>query len=261
MAEPGITGDFTRMGHAMGRSIIFVYGIAAYVIFLATFLYSIGFVGNILVPKSIDSGVQGPVGVSVAINLALLSIFALQHSVMARPAFKRVWTKIIPKAAERSTYIWMTCAALILIFVFWQPLPTPIWSAAGTFAGTALSALFWVGWLVVLASTFMIDHFDLFGLKQIYANLRTRVATQPEFMKTGLYRLVRHPIMTGFLIAFWATPIMTVGHLLFAVVTTGYIVIAVRHLEETDLIAEIGDDYLAYRRDVPAFVPGFRWGR
>ena len=154
----------------MGRSITFIYGVAAYVIFLVTFLYSIGFVGNIVVPKSIDSGLQGPIVGSLIINLALLCVFALQHSIMARPAFKRIWTKIIPKAAERSTYILMTCAALILIFVFWQPLTTPIWDVSNTIFGTALIALFWVGWLVVLASTFMIDHFDLFGLKQIYAN-------------------------------------------------------------------------------------------
>ena len=245
----------------MGRSFIFVYGIAAYVVFLGTFLYSIGFVGNVLVPKSIDSGVPSPLGVTIAINLALLSIFALHHSIMARPAFKRIWTKIMPKAAERSTYILMTSAALILIFVFWHPVPTPIWNVSNTITGTALSALFWLGWVVVLSSTFMIDHFDLFGLKQIYANLRTRRATRPGFIKVGLYRLVRHPIMSGFLIAFWAAPIMTVGHLLFAVVTTGYIVIAVLHLEERDLITEMGDDYRAYRRDVPAFVPSFGRGR
>lgn len=245
----------------MCRSITFIYGVAAYAIFLVTFLYSIGFVGNLLVPKSIDSGMQGPTVVSIVINLALLSVFALQHSIMARPAFKRVWTKIIPVAAERSTYILMTCVALILIFVFWQPLPMPIWDVSNSIVGTALISLFWVGWLVVLASTFMIDHFDLFGLKQIYANLRTRKVTQTGFIKVGLYRLVRHPIMTGFLIAFWAAPVMTVGHLLFAVVTTGYIVIAVLHLEEKDLIAEMGDDYVAYRRDVPAFVPSFGRGR
>ena len=217
----------------MGRSITFIYGVAAYVIFLVTFLYSIGFVGNIVVPKSIDSGLQGPIVGSLIINLALLCVFALQHSIMARPAFKRIWTKIIPKAAERSTYILMTCAALILIFVFWQPLTTPIWDVSNTIFGTALIALFWVGWLVVLASTFMIDHFDLFGLKQIYANLNKRHAPQPGFIKVGLYRLVRHPIMTGFLIAFWAAPTMTAGHLLFALVTTGYIVIAVLHGELT----------------------------
>ena len=207
----------------MGRSITFLYGIAAYVIFLATFVYSIGFVGNILVPKSIDSGAEGPFAPSIAINITLLSIFALQHSIMARPGFKRAWTKIIPKAAERSTYILMTCVAMVLIFVFWQPLPTPVWDISGTVPGTALWALFWAGWLVVLASTFMIDHLDLFGLRQIYANLRTRTATQPGFLKVGLYRLVRHPIMTGFLIAFWAAPVMSVGHLVFAAVTTGCI--------------------------------------
>lgn len=245
----------------MGRSITFIYGVAAYVIFLLTFLYSIGFVGNILVPKSIDSGVQGPVATSLMINLALLSVFALQHSIMARPAFKRIWTKVIPKAAERSTYILMTCAALILIYVFWQPLPTPIWDVSDTIAKAALIALFWVGWLVVLTSTFMIDHFDLLDLKQIYANLKNRDPAQPRFIKVGLYRWVRHPIMTGFLIAFWAAPTMSVGHLLCALVTTGYIVIAVLHLEENDLIAEIGDDYRTYQREVPAFIPGLGRGR
>jgi protein-S-isoprenylcysteine O-methyltransferase Ste14 len=245
----------------MGRSITFIYGVAVYVIFLVTFLYSIGFVGNVLVPKSIDSGVRGPIVASLVINLALLSVFALQHSIMARPAFKRIWTRVIPKAAERSTYILMTCVALILIFVFWQPLPAPVWDVSNTVIGTALTALFWIGWLIVLASTFMIDHFDLFGLKQIYANLKKREATQLGFIKIGLYRLVRHPIMTGFLIAFWAAPTMTVGHLLFALVTTGYIVIAVLHLEEKDLIAQIGDEYLAYQREVPAFVPSFGRGR
>lgn len=245
----------------MGRSITFIYGITAYVIFLATFLYSIGFVGNLLVPKSIDTGMQGAVAGSVIINLALLSVFALQHSIMARPAFKRIWTKIIPTAAERSTYILMTCLALIAIFAFWQPLTAPVWDVSNTTTGTALTLLFWVGWLIVLASTFMIDHFELLGLRQIYANLKDRSATQSGFLKVGLYRLVRHPIMTGFLIAFWATPAMSVGHLLFALVTTGYIVIAVLHLEEKDLVAHLGDEYLAYQREVPAFVPGFGRGR
>ena len=238
----------------MGRSITFIYGIAVYVIFLVTFLYSIGFVGNVLVPKSIDSGAQGPIVASLMINLVLLSVFALQHSIMARPAFKRIWTKVIPQAAERSTYILMTCVALILIFVFWQPLTAVVWDASNTALGTALTVLFWIGWLVVLTSTFMIDHFDLFGLKQIYANLKKRQTIQLGFMKIGLYRLVRHPIMTGFLIAFWAAPTMTAGHLLFTLVTTGYIVIAVLRFEEKDLIAQIGDDYITYQREVPAFI-------
>ncbi len=245
----------------MGRSITFIYGIAVYAVFLVSFLYSIGFVGNLLVPKSIDSGVQGSIWASLAVNLLLLFLFALQHSIMARPIFKRVWTKVIPKAAERSTYILMTCGALILIFVFWQPLTAPVWDVSNIVLGRALTLLFWAGWLVVLASTFMIDHFDLFGLKQIYANLKKRQATQPGFIKIGLYRLVRHPIMTGFLIAFWATPTMSMGHLLFALVTTGYIVIAVLHLEEKDLIAEIGEEYLAYQREVPAFIPRIGRGR
>ncbi|MEP2715543.1 methanethiol S-methyltransferase [Pseudophaeobacter sp.] len=245
----------------MGRSITFIYGIAVYVIFLATFLYSIGFAGNVLVPKSIDSGAQGPIVASLVINLSLLSIFALQHSIMARPAFKRVWTKAIPKAAERSTYILMTCVALILIFVLWQPLPTPVWDVRNTVLGAVLIGLFWVGWLIVLASTFMIDHFDLLGLKQIHAHLKKRQATEPGFVKIGFYRLVRHPIMTGFLIAFWAAPTMTVGHLLFALVTTGYIVIAVLRFEEKDLIAQIGDDYVTYQREVPAFIPGIGRGQ
>lgn len=245
----------------MGRSITFIYGIVVYVIFLVTFLYSIGFVGNVLVPKSIDSGAQGPIVASLVINLVLLSVFALQHSIMARPAFKRVWTKVIPQAAERSTYILMTSVALILIFVFWQPLPAVVWDVSNTVLGTALTVLFWVGWLVVLASTFMIDHFDLFGLKQIYANLKKRQTIQLGFMKVGLYRLVRHPIMTGFLTAFWAAPTMTAGHLLFTLVTTGYIVIAVLRLEEKDLIAQIGDDYIAYQREVPAFIPSIGRGR
>jgi len=160
----------------MSRLITFIYGMTAYVIFLVTFLYSIGFVGNLLVPKSIDSGVQRSIATSVMINLAQLCIFALQHSIMARTAFKRGWSKVIPKAAERSTYILMTCFALIAIFMFWQPLATPIWDFSDTATGTVLSALFWVGWLVGLASTFMIDHFDLLGLRQIYPNLKNRNA-------------------------------------------------------------------------------------
>jgi protein-S-isoprenylcysteine O-methyltransferase Ste14 len=245
----------------MDRSIAFIYGVIVYALFLVTFLYAIGFVGNFFVPRSIDSGAAGPVTPSILINLALLSVFALQHSVMARPAFKRVWTAIIPKHAERSTYILMTCVALIAIFVFWQPIPNLIWDLGNTAAGTALTMLFWGGWFVVLSSTFMIDHFDLFGLKQVFAHLKRRQAVQPSFVKSGLYRLVRHPIMTGFLIAFWAAPTMSVGHLLFALVTTVYIVIAVLHLEEKDLIADIGDDYLTYRSEVSAFVPGFGRGR
>jgi protein-S-isoprenylcysteine O-methyltransferase Ste14 len=239
----------------MGRSFAFAYGIITYIIFLITFLYAVGFVGNIFVPKTIDSGVQNPVGFALIINLMLLLVFALQHSIMARPGFKRVWTKIIPKSVERSTYILMTNAALILIFLFWQPMPAKVWDASNTFTGTALSILFWIGWFIVLTSTFMIDHFSLLGLKQVHAHLKAQVAPETKFLKIGFYRLVRHPIMTGFLIAFWATPTMSVGHLLFTVATTLYIIIAVLRLEEKDLVAEIGSEYLAYQREIPAFVP------
>lgn len=245
----------------MGRSFAFFYGVIVYAVALLTILYSIGFVGNILVPKSIDSGAPNSVVMAVVLNLILLSIFAVQHSLMARPAFKKLWIRIVPEPVERSTYLLMTCAALILIFLFWQPIPATIWDVTNSLAGTVLTALFWIGWLVVLMSTFMIDHFDLFGLKQVYANFKKRDIKQSGFVKTGLYRLVRHPIMTGFLIAFWATPNMSAGHLLFALVTTGYIVIAVLHLEEKDLIASIGDDYLEYQRKVPAFIPGVGQGR
>ena len=177
----------------MGRSIKFIYSVIAYIIFLVTFLYSIGFIGNTLVPKSIDSGMERPIVTSLVINLALLSVFALQHSIIARPAFKRIWTKINPKAAEQSTYILITCVALILICGFWQPLVVPVWDLRNTFTGRGLTALFWVGWVVVLASTFMIDHLDLFGLKQIYVNMKMRKASQQSFVKIWLYQLVRHP--------------------------------------------------------------------
>ncbi len=242
----------------MGRSVTFAYGVIVYIIFLATLLYSIGFIGNVFVPKTIDSGVSGPVGQAALINLMLLLVFALQHSIMARPAFKRVWTKIIPKPTERSTYMLLTNAALILIFVFWQPMPARVWDASNTVTGSALSALFWAGWLIVLVSTFMIDHFHLFGLKQVHAHLISRVSPASGFLKIGFYRMVRHPIMTGFLIAFWAAPTLSAGHLLFALVTTGYIIVAVLRFEEKDLVAEIGDAYQTYQREVPAFIPGFR---
>lgn len=242
----------------MTRIIAFIYGLVAYVIFLLTFLYAIGFVGNILVPKAIDTGTQGPFAMALTINLLLLSLFAFQHSIMARPAFKRIWTQLVPKAVERSTYVLMTCAALILIFAYWQPMTVNVWDFGDTYVATLFIAVFWAGWFIVLASTFMIDHLDLVGLKQVHAQLKERTAQSVKFRKFGFYRLVRHPIMTGFLIAFWATPIMTTGHLLFALVTTGYIVIAVLRFEEKDLIVEIGTPYLEYKREVPAFIPSIR---
>lgn len=240
----------------MGRTFAFLYGILAYLIFFVTFLYSIGFVGNFYVSKTIDSGQQGAVVASIIINIILLSIFALQHTIMARPAFKKVWTKIIPKSVERTTYVLLSSLALVLLYAFWQPLLGTVWDVSGTAAGTVLQIIFWAGWGIVLTSTFMIDHFDLFGLRQVYLNLKKREITPSGFRKLIFYRLVRHPIMTGFIIAFWATPTMSTGHLLFAVVTTAYIYIAVKHFEEKDLVAEIGEEYVTYQKEVGTFFPG-----
>lgn len=234
----------------------FLYGVVVYGLFLGTFLYSIGFVGNIIVPKSIDGAATTPFLMAVVINLAVLSVFALQHSVMARPAFKRIWTKIIPASVERVTYILMTSLALILLYRYWQPIPGVVWNLEGTLGGQILFGTFLIGWGIVLLSTFMIDHFDLFGLRQVFLALKKQTITHGGFRKNWFYKLVRHPIMTGFLIAFWAAPVMTYGHLLFAVVTTAYIYIAVKHFEEKDLIDEIGEDYIAYCEEVGAFVPG-----
>jgi protein-S-isoprenylcysteine O-methyltransferase Ste14 len=240
----------------MGRMIGLLYWVLAYILFFLTFLYSMGFVGNLLVPKSIDSGGDGSAVISLVINLVLLSVFAVQHTVMARPKFKELWTKIIPKPVERSTYVLLSSLALILLFTFWKPMSGAVWNFDGTAFGIVLQALFWAGWLIVLTSTFMIDHFDLFGLRQVYLNLKQQKFNHRGFQTSLFYKLVRHPIMSGFIIAFWATPTMTVGHLLFAVVTTIYIYIAVKHFEEKDLVKFIGPDYVAYQQDVGMFVPG-----
>ena len=189
-------------------------------------------------------------------NLALLSVFALQHSIMARPAFKRVWTKIVPKSVERTTYVLLSSLALVLICVYWQPMQGIVWDVSGSGLGLALQVLFWVGWLIVLTSTFMMDHFDLFGLRQVFLNLKQREVNHTGFRKVVFYRMVRHPIMTGFIIAFWSTPAMTTGHLLFTLVTTAYIYIAVKYFEEKDLVAAIGAPYVTYQEDLGMFFPG-----
>lgn len=242
----------------MGRVLIFAYGIIAYLIFFVTFLYAIGFVGGIVVPKDINDGVAGPLGLSVLINLCLLGVFALQHSIMARPGFKALWTKIIPKPIERSTYVVASSLALILLFWLWQPMPNLVWDFSGSALGTLLLAIHWAGWAIVLSSTFMIDHFDLFGLRQVFLHLRKQTYGQPGFRQMLLYKFVRHPIMMGFIIAFWATPQMSAGLLLFALASTVYIYIAVKHFEERDLVAQIGEPYTQYQREVGMLVPSVR---
>jgi methanethiol S-methyltransferase len=238
----------------MNRILALLYGAFSYTVFFVTFLYAIGFVGNFPVPKSIDSVSTSAFAPSLLINLGLLGIFAIQHSVMARPAFKRWWTRFVPQAIERSTYVLLSSLALILLFWLWQPMDGVVWQIENTTGRNVLWGLFWAGWILVLLSTFLINHFDLFGLRQVYLYVKGMEYTYPGFKTPFIYRLVRHPIMLGFIIAFWATPDMSVGHLVFAVTTTAYIFIALQ-FEEHDLLRFHGKAYEEYRQKVSMIIP------
>ena len=238
----------------MNRIGVFVYGVGAYVIFLVTFLYAVGFVGDFTVPRSIDAAPEGPLATAVAIDVLLLGLFALQHSVMARPAFKRWWTRIVPEPAERSTYVLLSSAALLLLFWQWRPIGGIVWEVEHPVGRALLYGAFAGGWLTVLVTTFLINHFDLFGLRQVWLHLRGKPYRPLGFVTPGPYRHVRHPLYVGWLFAFWATPTMTAAHLLFALATTGYILIAIQ-LEERDLADVHGKAYVDYRRSVPMLVP------
>ena len=232
-----------------------LYGVAVYVFFLATFLYAIAFAGNLWVPKTIDSGAAAGIAESLLVNLGLLAIFALQHSIMARRSFKRWWTQIVSPAVERSTYVLAATLALALLLWQWRPIPEPvIWRVENPIGVQVLWAVFWLGWAILLLATFLINHFELFGLRQVFSYLIGREIPETEFRTPFIYRYVRHPIYLGFLLGFWAAPVMTAGHLLFAIGATGYILVGI-WFEERDLIAQFGDRYRQYRDQVGMLIP------
>jgi methanethiol S-methyltransferase len=238
----------------MGRFIALLYGLAAYLVFFFAFLYAIGFVEGLWVPKTIDTGTVVPMTEALIVNLLLMSLFAVQHSVMARRQFKEWWTQYVPKSVERSTYVLFASLALVLLFWQWRPMPDVMWQVANPSAAMAITGLSFVGWLLVLTSTFLINHFELFGVHQVVNNLAGRTMSEPRFKTPVLYKVVRHPIYLGFIIAFWAAPVMTVGHALFAAVTTAYIFVGI-WLEERDLTELFGDEYRRYKERVSMLVP------
>jgi protein-S-isoprenylcysteine O-methyltransferase Ste14 len=239
----------------MAACLMVLYGLVAYCFFFATFLYTIGFVGNFQLPKTIDSGAPAPLAEALIVNLLLFGLFAVQHSVMARPAFKRWWTRIVPERIERSTYVLAATLALALLLWQWRPIAEPlIWEVGHRAGFITLQAIFWLGWSVLLISTFLLDHFELFGLRQVFTRPGGRTLPAPAFKTPLFYRYVRHPIYLGFLLSSWATPRMTAGHLVFAIAMTGYILIGI-YFEERDLVAQFGSRYRQYREQVSMLLP------
>ncbi len=236
------------------RLATFIYGVLCYLTFFGTFLYAVGFIGNLFVPKSIDSGRTGSLGEALLIDAGLLAVFAVQHSLMARPWFKRGWTRIVPPAAERSTYVLLSSLLLLLLFWQWRPIGGVVWNIEQPAFKIGIHALYATGWLLVLSSTFLINHFDLFGLRQVFLFLLGRPYTDIKFRTPVLYKHVRHPLYLGWLLAFWSTPTMTIAHLVFAIATTAYIFVAIQ-LEEKDLTDVYGDEYRQYKKRVPMIVP------
>lgn len=240
----------------MTRMLYLLFGILAYIIFFGTFLYLIAFLGNLpWAPRTIDDGPQASLAAALVIDSALIALFGLQHSVMARHGFKRAWTRLVPEPVERSAYVLIASLVLILLFAFWRPIPAAVWRVEHAFGEAVFWAIFALGWLTVLVTTFLLSHFELFGLKQVWLNLKSAAAAPPQFRQPFLYRIVRHPLYSGFFLAFWATPAMSQGHLLFAAGMSIYMLIAIRY-EERDLVDLFGDEYEGYRRQVGMLAPG-----
>jgi len=251
----------TRSGSgasAASGAVILLYGVATYLFFLAVFVYTIGFVGGFVVPKHIENGLPGDAPSAILVDVVLLGLFAIQHSVMARPAFKRWWTQIIPAAAERSTFVLCATALLALIIWQWRPLPGVVWEVESPMGVAVLHGLYFLGWGIVFYTTFLIDHFELFGVRQTIDHAFGRRTEPAQFTERSLYRVVRHPLMLGFLIAFWAAPVMSPGRLLFAGLITAWVLVAIR-MEESTLVEMHGELYEGYRRRVPALLPRLRW--
>jgi protein-S-isoprenylcysteine O-methyltransferase Ste14 len=238
----------------MKKFFFLVYGLVSYLIFFGTFCYAVGFVSTLLVPRHIDSDPVSPLPYAFLVNAGLLSLFALQHSIMARPAFKKWWTKVVPETIERSTYVLAASLCLLLLFYYWQPMGGVIWEVQSETARLVVQAICLLGFTIVLVCTFLINHFDLFGLRQVWLSFIGRPYTHLEFRTPVFYKYVRHPLYLGFLIAFWAAPTMTAAHLFFAIMTTGYILVAIQ-LEENDLMKQFGEKYRAYRESAPMIIP------